>query len=458
MLANHLNPTHSDFWFVPLGGTGEIGMNLNLYGHAASWLMVDCGATFKVPLDPSLDHDPDVRLYDVVIPDPQFIIERKDDLSGIVITHAHEDHIGALTQVWPQLLVPIYTTAFTAEVIRRKFYRAGIHESLPLVVVEPGMELDLGPFTVRWLPITHSIPETQALLITTGCGTVLHTADWKIDYQPVVGARLKSSRFKALGRQPILAMVCDSTNALREQAEQSEYTCQQGLLEVVKAQRGRVVVTCFASNVARLVSIAQVAAKTGRYLALFGRALENMMSIARQLDYWPDELTVIPSRHIGYLPAHEVIIAATGCQGEPRAAMSQLARGRHRHCLLGQGDTVIFSSIIIPGNEAYVERIVQQLHEQSVTTIQQSNTDACIHVSGHPCAEDLRQMYNWVNPQCAVPTHGEMTHMHANAQVAAEQGIDQQLVGKNGDVFVLSPAFETHKGAVPVGRIALEER
>ena len=456
-ITNPLTPSHTDLWFLPLGGTGEIGMNLNLYGHSNAWLMVDCGSTFNVPLDSSQDHEEYAKRHGMVIPDASFIIERKDDLQAIVLTHAHEDHIGALLHIWPQLQVPMYTTRFTAEVIRRKFYREDLYYELPIVEVLPGDELDLGPFTVKWLPITHSIPETQALLITTEVGRVLHTADWKIDDAPVIGNKFKPSRYKALGAKGITAMVCDSTNAPKADDVLSEQACLNGLTQVFKAQPARVVVTCFASNIARLVSLAQVAIATDRYMAVFGRALENMISIARQCGYWPEEAQVIPSRHIGYLPKHEVLIVATGSQGEPRAALAKLAANRHRWCDLDAGDSVIFSSMVIPGNEAFVNKITQQLKERDIHVIQQNDTQHTIHVSGHANAENLAQMYRWVKPKCAIPTHGESYHMGINAQIAQQNGVPSQLTGRNGDLFVIAPEPSIQQQVSAPGRVPIDQ-
>ncbi len=431
------DPKHTDFWFLPLGGTGEIGMNLNLYGHAGSWLMVDCGATFNVPLRPEFDKRFDIHREAFVIPDPAFIVDKVDQLAGIVITHAHEDHIGALLHVWPKLQCPIYTTAFTAEVIRRKFYSAEIFVELPIVEVNSGDDLDIGPFNVRWLSITHSIPEPQALLISTPLGDVFHTADWKIDKAPVVGNKFKPSRFKALAHKNIIAMVCDSTNALRKGYSISEKECEKGLGALISKATGRVVVSCFASNLARVITLARIAQQTGRYVALAGRSLENMVSIARLTGHWPDDLSFTPLRHIGYLPPHEVMIVATGSQGEPNAALSKMATGVFRACLLEKGDSVIFSSIVIPGNEAFIEKVLQQLRDIGVNVTQSENSTHIIHASGHPNELDLQDMYSWVKPNCAVPTHGESAHMLANANIAREAGVLKQVVGTNGDVFDL---------------------
>lgn len=457
MHKNNLKPTKNDFWFLPLGGTGEIGMNLNLYGHDDAWLMVDCGSTFRVPLDADQDNEPDAKLQDVVIPNASFIIHHKERLKGIVITHAHEDHIGALVHIWPHLQVPIYTTQYTAEIIQHKFFESVGLFNLPLVLLSSGEVIDIGPFHVRWLPITHSIPETHALLIATPCAKVLHTADWKIDPDPVVGNRFRPARFKKLGHEKIQAVVCDSTNALKEEAVPSELACQQGLLNIIEGLEGKVIVTLFASNLARLISLTRIAIETDRSIALFGRTLENVVRNARKMGLWPDNLPLIPPRDIGYFPDNKILIIATGCQGEPRAALARLAADRHPLCALKAGDSVIFSSMVIPGNEAYVERVIQQLQERDIQCITRDACDQIIHVSGHANRDDLKKMYQWVRPECVIPTHGEQIHMNANAELAQASGISTQLVGRNGDLFVIAPTYDRIQGAVTTGRIAIED-
>lgn len=428
-------------------------MNMNLYGHSDSWLMVDCGATFKAPLNPNDDKDESAKTYDVVAADPTFIENRQESLSGIIITHAHEDHVGALPALWERFKCPIYTTAFTAEVLRRKLHYTAIAGLVTIVVVEPGQVLDIGPFSVTWLPITHSLPDAQALFIQTPVASVFHTADWKIDFNPITDEPFQPALYKALKSIKPSAMVCDSTNALREGYSVSEGDCELGLLRTFQKQSNRIVVTCFGSNVARLISLARVAAKTGRYMTLLGRSLENMYSIARATGYWPDELKIAHRRHIGFLPKHEVLIVATGSQGEPRAALGKLAAGTHRDCELESGDTVIFSAITIPGNEKPIEKMVSGLREKGVKVINSENSEQVIHASGHPCQSDLSDMYQWVSPKIAIPVHGEAEHMQANAKVAAEAGIKQQLVGQNGDVFQLAPSVALIRKAVNTGRI-----
>ncbi|WP_395342790.1 ribonuclease J [Ningiella sp. W23] len=448
-------PNANDLWFLPLGGTGEIGMNLNLYGHSKAWLMVDCGASFQSPLDPKDDSNPKAKTYDVVAPDASYIEARKDSLCGIVLTHAHEDHIGAVTSIWPNLACPIYATPFTAEVLRRKFYQKGMYEDLPIHVVAPNTTLDIGPFTVTWLDITHSLPEPQAIKITTAVGTIFHTADWKIDKNPVLGVPFDPSVFHSMSKEKVLAMVCDSTNALRDGYSASEKSCENGLGKIISQAKGRVVVSCFASNVARLITIVKIANLNGRYVALFGRSLENMVSIARRCGYWPDELKLTHRRHIGYLPPHEVLIIATGSQGEPRAGLAKLASNEHRDCDLDEGDTVIFSSIVIPGNEKPISKIVNTLKSRGIEVIQSESCNETIHASGHPCRNDLIDMYGYVSPQVAIPVHGEAQHMIANAEIAKTTGVPKQLTGKNGDLFILKSHISIKRNFVKAGRVAL---
>lgn len=448
-------PNAQDFWFLPLGGTGEIGMNVNLYGHDQSWLMIDCGVTFNVPLAQAQDKLSGVQKHQMVTADLSFITNRRDSLCGLVLTHAHEDHLGAVVAMWHELQCPIYTTAFTAEVLRRKAYRAQLEYELPIVVVNTGDVLDIGPFTLEWLPTTHSIPEANALLITTAVARVLHTGDWKIDPSPVVGASFNKTLFSELAKKNIMAMVCDSTNANRPGKSVSEKQCERGLGELISKAQGRVVVTCFASNIARLVTIAKIAKASNRYMCLLGPALENMVNIARSTGYWPDDFAITPRRHIGYLPKHEVLIVATGSQGEPRSGLFKLSLNQHRDCDLEANDTVIFSSIVIPGNEKSVKKLVDLLLERDINVVESSTSEHYIHASGHPNIEDLQLLFDWVRPKCIVPVHGEPEHLKACAEVAKGLGIQRQLVGLNGDLYSFAPKYSIIRGAVKAGRIAL---
>ncbi len=452
-----MQPGLKDLWFLPLGGCGEIGMNLNLYGHAGQWLMVDCGVTFYNPLQPARASTSVNQLTaEVQAADPSFISQQRERLCAIVITHAHEDHIGALVHLWPRFQAPVYCTPFAAEVLRRKIARSGLSIDMPIIEIPAGGTCQCGPFLINWLNITHSIPEPQALLITTEAGTVFHTADWKMDAAPILGRAFKPQVFKRLAKLGITAMVCDSTNALKSGFSLSETACYQALLEVIKPAKQRVVVSGFSSNIGRLISLGRVAQQSGRYLALFGRAMENMVGAARQCGLWPEDIPLIEASHIGFLPAAEVLVVATGSQGEPRAALTKLAEDRHPQLLLEEDDLVIFSAIMIPGNEMLISRLIDKFKAKKVQVLQPTDTLLPIHVSGHPNQGELDLLYRYVKPAIAVPVHGEEPHMRANAEVARQAGVPQQLVGQNGDLFVLAPQARCWHNFVKVGRIAIE--
>ncbi len=433
-----MTPFENDFWFLPLGGCGEIGMNLNLYGHNHKWLMVDCGITFE-------DNK-------IVMPDPEFIETRRDSLVGIIATHAHEDHIGALPDLWQRFKVPIYTTPFTAHVIQRKFAERRIPD-VSITVVESGETLRIGPFNVRWLPITHSTPETNALVIETPVGRVLHTADWKIDENPVVGEAFNRDHYRNLAG--IDAIVCDSTNATRPGKSISEGDLLPGLRQQVLEAPGRVIVGCFASNVARLQTLARVAVECDRYLGILGRSLTQMSQAAKMCGHLDRHFAPIDPDHLGYLPSSEVMAIASGSQGEVGAALYRLAMDSHPAMNLDPGDRVIFSAKTIPGNEEDVGRLVSRLKDRGVEIIHADEHDTPLHASGHPHQDELREMYQSVKPGLAIPVHGEAEHMAENAAIAASCGVNSQLVGENGDLFVISGARAPQKlaRAARVGRI-----
>ncbi|HSG89608.1 MAG TPA: ribonuclease J [Pseudomonadales bacterium] len=439
-----MTPGDSDLWFLPLGGTGEIGMNLNLYGHAGRWLMVDCGVTFAKQGDTG----PHVQMAD-----PDFIARRADELEALVLTHAHEDHVGAVAHLWPQLRCPVYATAFTAAILRRKLAETGLAGRVDVRVVARDERIRLGPFDVEWLAITHSIPEAHGLLIRTDAGTVFHTGDWKLDPDPVQGPGLDAARFRALGDLSIDAMVCDSTNAMVEGHSRSEAALHGGLLDVVRRAEGRVIVTTFGSNVARLHTIARVARDTGRHMGVLGRSLVNMLGAARGTGNWHPDLRLIEGNELGWLPREEVLAVATGSQGDPGAALDRLAAGNHPAMDLQAGDTVVFSSRVIPGNEPVVARIMARLERLGVHLV--TDEDAVIHASGHPAQDELRQMYQWVRPRLAIPTHGEAEHMRVHAQVARDCQVPRQLTGLNGDLFLIAPQIGVRRGAARVGRVGL---
>ncbi len=443
-----MTPTHKDFWFLPLGGCGEIGMNLNLYGHAGEWLMVDCGVTFEKPLQGAGGGNR------VEMADPVFISNRFQSLAGIVATHAHEDHIGALPHLWEQFRCPIYTTAFTRNVVLRKLRQYGV--DAPVITVRQGETLQLGPFEVTWLPITHSTPETCALLITTRAGRVLHTADWKLDSAPIVGAAVEPGRFQALARERIDAVVCDSTNATQAGHSNSEAELFEGLLDVVRQSEGRVVVACFASNVARLQTLGNVAHVAGRYVGLLGRSLQRMVSCARGAGYLQENFNPVNSQDLGYLLPAETLAVATGSQGETGAALNRLAADNHPDLNLAAGDHVVFSAKTIPGNEQEVAALIRAFEARNIRVTHAERHPRPLHATGHPCAEELELMYGWVRPRVAVPVHGEQRHMARNADIARKVGVPVQLCGKNGDLFDLVND-RLQPGAAPVGRLYFDE-
>ena len=443
-----MQPTHKDFWFLPLGGCGEIGMNLNLYGHAGSWLMVDCGVTFEK----ASDHP--VALNRVEMADPRFIVNRAESLVGLIATHTHEDHIGAIVHLWDQFRCPIYTTAFTRNVLRRKFEEKRLEA--PIITVSEGEERELGPFRVSWIPITHSTPETNALLISNRAGTAFHTADWKLDSGPIVGAAIDPARFKALANLNIDAMICDSTNATREGHSVSESELFEHLLDVVRQSPGRVVVSCFASNIARLQTLGNVSHVAGRYLGLLGRSLHNMVSCARNAGYLTENFRVVDIDDLAYLPPREMLVLATGSQGEEMAALSRLASDTHSRINLSAGDHVIFSAMAIPGNEHKVAALKHAFEARNIKVTHADDSTVPLHASGHPYAEELADLYGWVRPRLAIPVHGEPCHMQANAEIARNCGIPHQLVGRNGDLFDLLQV-RRRVGAAISGRLWLDE-
>ncbi|MEO0972332.1 MAG: ribonuclease J [Pseudomonadota bacterium] len=439
-------PGADDLWFLPLGGTGEIGMNFNLYGHDGRWLAVDCGVMFgneHVPGPP------------VQMANPDFIASRRDQLSGLVVTHAHEDHVGGVAWLWNQLRCPVYTTPFTAEVLRRKLAEAGLVERVPVNVLQRGDRVNIDVFDVEWVSLTHSIPEPNALFIRTAAGNVFHTADWKLDPDPVIGEAYSEAAFRRLAAQGVAAMVCDSTNATLPGHSRSEGELYEGLRQVIGEARGRVVVGCFGSNVARLHTLARVAKETGRSMGLLGRSLYNITSAARSAGIWQADIKLIAASDLGYFPRDEVLVVATGSQGESRAALGRLAHDRHPDLSLDHGDTVVFSSKVIPGNERSVERLVGRLEDMGVHVVTADDASAPIHASGHPAEDELAHMYEWIRPRIAIPTHGEDKHLRANADIARAVGVPVQLVGENGDLFVIAPQPAVRRRVARVGRLGL---
>jgi len=452
-----MTPDSQDFWFLPLGGTGEIGMNMNLYGHDGQWLMVDCGVIFDKNTDLDGEQVTSNRPH-VQMADPQFIVDRRDQLAGLVITHAHEDHIGAVPYLWEKLRCPIYTTAFTAEILRRKLIEVGLVKKVPVIIVESNARIDIGVFHVQWVALTHSIPEPYGLKISTPAASVFHTADWKLDPKPLLGPRYKENDYKKLAESGIDAMICDSTNADVQGWSESEGNLHKGLKQHIENAKGRVIVTCFGSNLARLHTIAEISVQTNRHLGLLGRSLINMMQAAKKTGLWTSVDTSVDPSHLGYLPAHTVLIVATGSQGEPRTALNRLSSNSFRDMHLEAGDTVIFSSKMIPGNELAIKTMIDRLKAMHVDVITADESVLPIHASGHPASDELKAMYSWIKPDCAIPVHGELHHLKANAGIAKSQGINRQLIGQNGDLYLIAPVSGVRRNVVKTGRLGIDNK
>jgi ribonuclease J len=433
-----------DLAFLPLGGTGEIGMNLNLYRCDNLWLAVDCGIGFGGNELPEAD---------IIMPDPAFIAERRDKLVGLVITHAHEDHIGAVAHLWRQLRCPVYATPFTAAVLRRKLMEAQLLNEVKLHVIPPNGKFELGPFALQFLGVAHSTPESQALAIRTRHGLILHTGDWKLDPHPLVGPPTDEAAFSALGDEGVLAMVCDSTNALVEGHSGSESDVRRSLGTLIRSIEGRIAVTCFASNVARVESIALAARDAGRSVALVGRSLRNLEAAARESGYLKTVPEFVSEDKADDVPDDNLLILITGSQGEPRSALARVAADSHPNISLGEGDTVIFSSRMIPGNEKAIGAVQDNLVRRGVRVM--TDADHMVHVSGHPARDELRRLYRLVRPRYAVPVHGEWRHLSAHAALAKELGATPVML-ENGDILGLSHNRTEIVDSAPIGRLALD--
>ncbi|HEY1299570.1 MAG TPA: ribonuclease J [Stellaceae bacterium] len=430
-------------YFVSLGGAGEIGMNLNLYGIEGAWLILDCGVTFGDDSQPGID---------VVMPDPAFIVERRESLLGIVATHAHEDHIGAIPYLWRQLRCPVWATPFTAALLRAKLAEVGLLQEVRINVVPMSGRFSIGPFDLELITLTHSIPEPNAVVLRTAAGTVLHTGDWKFDPEPLIGPAADEAALRRIGDEGVLAMVGDSTNALRPGTSGSEAELRTSLTELVGRYDARVAVACFASNVARLETIAHAAAAHGRDVALVGRSLWRIDKAARETGYLGHLPRFLTEEEAGYIPRDRILLICTGSQGEPRSALARIARGDHPNVVLEEGDAVIFSSRIIPGNEKSIGRLQNALALMRIEIV--TELDHFVHVSGHPARDELVHMYQLVRPRIAIPVHGEARHMLAHARLAAECQVPQQLVVENGDMVRLAPTGAAIIDEVPVGRLA----
>ncbi|HET6520786.1 MAG TPA: ribonuclease J [Geminicoccaceae bacterium] len=433
--------------FVPLGGAGEIGRNLNLYGHRGEWMMVDFGLSFADETLPGAE---------IVLPDPAFVeglIERGERLSGLVLTHAHEDHLGAVSYLWRRLNCPITCTAFTAAVLRAKLRDAGL-TGVPVRIVKPGEEFEVGPFRCHFIHVTHSIPEANALAIRTPLGNVLHSGDWKLDPEPLIGAPTAEKALAAFGREGVLALVSDSTNVFEHGTAGSEAAVRESLHDLVARQPGRVALTTFASNIARLETGMKVALATGRGVAVVGRSMRRMIDAAREAGYLKDMPDLVSEREVHMMPRERLLLLCTGSQGEPRSTMARIAARAHPMVELEPGDTVIFSSKIIPGNERTLYGLHNLLLQGGIEVI--TEEDHFVHVSGHPCRDEMAQLYEWIRPRISVPVHGEVRHLHEHAALARKLGVEQTVQVVDGDVLRLAPGAPEVVDRVHAGRLVVE--
>lgn len=426
--SDSLFTEENELLFLPLGGAGEIGMNLNLLGYDDQWIIMDLGMTFA---------DASLPGADLILPDPTFIVERRDQLLGILLTHAHEDHIGAVAHLWPDLQCPVFATPFTAEIMRGKLAEQGLLDVVPLNELPVGGSVTLGPFKIDYIGLTHSILEPNALAIETPVGRVLHTGDWKIDDDPQVGEQMDEAALRAFGDKGVLALIGDSTNVFNPGTSGSEGSLYSTLRQVIAEQTGRVAVTMFASNIARIATVARVAKELGRKAVLVGRSLERNVGAAKLTGYLHDLDEFLTPEEGAYLPRDKVLYLCTGSQGEAMGAMARITGNSHRDVILEAGDTVVFSSRIIPGNEKTLGDLHNALVLQGIKVV--TERDASVHVSGHPCRNELEQMYRWIQPRIAIPVHGEARHIYEHAALAKSLQVPEAIPARNGEVIRLYP-------------------
>ena len=435
--------------YCSLGGAGEIGMNLNLFGYGKpgeyKWIIVDIGVTFS---------DDNIPGIEVILPNPEFIVDQKENLLGIVLTHAHEDHVGAIAHLWPMLECPIYATPFTAAIVREKFKELKINIGSHLKIVKLGGNVKLGAFDIDYVTLTHSILEPNGLAITTPEGVVLHTADWKIDDDPLIGEKTDIKKLTEIGKKGVLAMVCDSTNIFNLGSSGSESLVRTGLFTVLEKMKNRIVITSFASNVARMETVFKVAEKIGRQVCLVGRSMNRIYQLARQCNYLQDIKVPIDVRDSKKIPKNKIVFLCTGSQGEQRAALARIANGTHPDLQLEKDDNVIFSSRIIPGNEKKLFKIFNDFSKNDINVLSEENS--MIHVSGHPAREDLKKMYNWIKPKILIPVHGEQRHMAEHINFAKEMGVKFPIKVSNGEIIRLSPGEPKVVDKVTWGRVYLD--
>ena len=435
--------------FCPLGGSGEIGMNMNLFAFGKpgehKWIMVDIGVTFADDTLPGID---------LIYPDPGFIIDKKEDLLGIILTHAHEDHIGAIAHLWPQLKCKIFATPFTAVLIKEKFKEKNIDVTSYLKIVQLNGVVNLDPFKVEYITLTHSILEPNGLRIETPAGIILHTGDWKIDPEPLIGGKINSNRLKEIGNEGVLAMICDSTNVFSMGKAGSELDVRKSLLNIMGSLKKRIVMASFASNVARMETAFYCAEKTGRQISLVGRSMHRIFKAARQCGYLKNVIDPLDAREAKKISREKIVYLCTGSQGEPMAALMRISNYTHPEVFIEKDDAVIFSSKIIPGNEKKLYKLQNQLVKDGIEVI--SEESEFVHVSGHPNRDDLREMYDWVKPQCTVPVHGEHRHMIEHIKFAHEIKVPHPVQVENGDIVKLSPGKPHVYDKAPSGRLYLD--
>ena len=436
--------------FCPLGGAGEIGANMNLYGYGNpgehNWIMVDIGVTFADDTLPGID---------LIYPDPGFIVEKKDNLLGIIVTHAHEDHIGAIAHLWPKLKCKIYATPFTAVLIKEKFKEKNVDINNHLKIVQLNGIIDLDPFRIEYVSMTHSILEPNGLKIKTPAGVVLHTGDWKIDENPMVGKNIDIDKLKQIGNEGVLAMVCDSTNIFTVGRSGSEETVRSSLLKIMERLKKRIIITSFASNVARMETIFYCAEKTGRQISLVGRSMHRIFKAAKQCGYLKDIIDPIDPREAKNISREKIIYLCTGSQGEPMGAMMRISSYTHPDVFVEKGDTVIFSSKIIPGNEKKLYKLHNQLVKDGIEVISEENE--FVHVSGHPNRDEMKDMYSWIKPKCVIPVHGEHRHLMEHISFAKEMQVPHPVLVENGDIVKIFPGDKPEVyDKAPSGRLYLD--
>ena len=436
--------------FLPLGGSNEIGMNLNLYGYGPSndrkWIVVDLGVTFGDQTTPGVE---------IILPDPTYLEQVKDNLLGIVLTHAHEDHIGAVGWLWSRFKAPLYATPFTAFLLREKLREAGLEGQAKITEVPLGGNLTLGPFEIDLLTLTHSIPEPNGLAIRTPLGVVLHTGDWKIDPEPITGAPTDDAAIRKLGDEGVLAMICDSTNVFVDGESGSETSVREALTPLIKSLKGKVAVACFASNVARMDSVIRAGQAAGRAVVLVGRSMHRMAAAAKSVGLFQGLKPFVSDSEAKSLSDDKVLYLCTGSQGEARAALSRMSEGTHPHASLGKGDHCIFSSRVIPGNEVAIRNLQNRLADRGVRLYTERDHPG-IHVSGHPCRDELAQMYAWARPEISIPTHGERRHLLEHAAFARDLQVPQAVAPRNGDMVRLAPGPAQIIESVPNGRLYVD--